>query len=332
MAMRCAYVRTQSADDPLSGLVVGDLPDPGSPAEGWLPVDVRAAALNHHDLWSLRGVGLPSERLPMVLGTDAAGTLGDGTEVVVHAVIASSSWTGEETLDPRRTLLSELHPGTLAERVWVPARNVVPKAPELSWAEAACLPTAYLTAYRMLFDAADLRPGHTVLVQGAGGGVATAAIVLGRAAGLRVWVTSRSEAKRDRALEVGAHQAFPVGARMPEQVDAVLETVGEATWGHSLRSLRPGGTVAVAGATSGAMPPAELSRVFFRSLRIVGTTMGTREQLRDLQQLLVATGTRPLIDTVVPLAETGTALGRMASGEVSGKLVVDIVGESGPQR
>lgn len=332
MVMRCAYVRTQSTDDPLSGLVVGDLPDGGAPADDWIPVTVRTAALNHHDLWSLRGVGLPAERLPMILGTDAAGTLEDGTEVLVHSVIPSASWTGDETLDPRRTLLSELHQGTLAERVWVPSRNVVPKAPELTWAEAACLPTAYLTAYRMLFDAAELRPGRTVLVQGAGGGVATAAIVLARAAGLRVWATSRSEAKRERALEIGAHAAFPTGARLPDQVDAVLETVGEATWGHSLRALRPGGTVAVAGATSGAMPPAELSRVFFRSLRIIGTTMGTRRQLLDLQQLLVASGTRPLIDTVFPLAETGAALHRMASGEVSGKLVVNVVGESEPQR
>ncbi|MPV38478.1 zinc-binding dehydrogenase [Georgenia subflava] len=321
--MRCAYARSQDPDDPLAGLVVGDLPEPAAP-EGWTSVTVRTVALNHHDLWSLRGVGLPGDRLPMILGTDAAGVLDDGTEVIVHSVVPSPGWQGEETLDPRRTLLSELHPGTLAERVRVPARNVVPKDPAISWPEAACLPTAYLTAYRMLFDAAALRPGQTVLVQGAGGGVATAATVLARAAGLRVWVTSRSDTKRARALEIGAHEAFETGARLPEQVDAVLETVGEATWSHSLKALRPGGTVAVAGATSGAMPPADLSRIFFRSLRVVGTTMGTRDQLVALQQMLLATGARPVIDSVVRLDDVPAALGRMADGDVVGKVVVEL--------
>jgi NADPH:quinone reductase-like Zn-dependent oxidoreductase len=319
--MRCAFARSQNRDDPLAGLEIGDL-DPEPPA-GWVPVTVRAASLNHHDLWTLRGVGLPADRLPMILGTDAAGVLDDGTEVLVHSVIPSSSWHGEETLDPRRTLLSELHPGTLAERVWVPERSLVPKDPALSWAEAACLPTVFLTAYRMLFDAAGLRPGQTVLVQGAGGGVATAAIILARAAGLRVWCTSRSEAKRLRAVEIGAHEAFESGARLPEQVDAVMETVGEATWSHSLKALRPGGTVAVAGATSGSMPPADLSRVFFRSLRIAGSTMGTREQLVTVQQMLATTGVRPLIDSVVPLDGVRGALERMAGGDVVGKIVVE---------
>ncbi|WP_127131786.1 zinc-binding dehydrogenase [Georgenia sp. SYP-B2076] len=324
--MRCAYALTQDPENPLAGLRVGELPDPGAPAPGWVPVTVRTASLNHHDLFSLRGVGLPAERLPMVLGTDAAGVLEDGTEVIVHAVITSPAWAGDETLDPRRTLLSDLHPGTLAERVWVPAGNIVPKDPDLSWEEAACLPTAYMTAYRMLFDAAALRPGSTVLIQGAGGGVATAATVLGRAAGLRVWVTSRTEAKRARALQLGAHAAFETGARLPEQVDAVVETVGEATWSHSLMALRPGGTVALAGATSGAMPPAELSRIFFRSLRVAGTTMGTLAQLAALQRMLVATGARPVVDSVVPLDRVGDALGRMDAGDVAGKIAVRLDG------
>lgn len=322
--MRAAYVTSQDPADPLAGLRVGDRPDAGAPHPGWVRVTVRAASLNHHDLFSLRGVGLPAERLPMTLGTDAAGTLDDGTEVVVHSVVPGAGWSGDETLDPRRTLLSELYQGTLAEHVWVPAANTVPRDPALTWAEAACLPTAYLTAYRMLFDAAGLRPGQTVLIQGAGGGVATAATVLGRAAGLRVWVTSRTEAKRERALQVGAHAAFEAGARLPDQVDAVVETVGEATWAHSLRTVRPGGTVALAGATSGAMPPAELNRIFFRSIRVVGTTMGTRSQLADLQRMLVATGARPVVDAVVPLGAVPAALGRMAAGDVHGKIVVDV--------
>ncbi len=323
--MRAVYAASQDALDPLSGLRVGELPDP-APPEGWVPVQVRAAALNHHDLWSLRGVGLPADRLPMVLGTDAAGLDPDGNEVLVHSVIPSRSWQGEETLDPKRTLLSELHPGTLAETVWVPARNLVPKPAELTFAEAACLPTVYLTAYRMLFDAAGVRPGHRVLVQGAGGGVATAAIQLARAAGCYVLATSRSETKRADAVErLGAHEAVPTGTRVAP-VDAVMETVGEATWEHSLRSLRPGGVVAVAGATSGPAPSADLNRVFFRSLRVVGTTMGTLGQLHEVLAMLLATGVRPVLDSTFDLDsadQVRSAFTHLASGEVFGKVVLE---------
>ena len=155
-------------EDPLSGLTLGDVPDPEVP-EGWVRVAVRAASLNHHDLWTLRGVGITPDRLPMILGCDAAGVLPDGTEVVVHAVVGDPrAGRGDETLDPRRSLLSELHQGTLAEYVVVPERNALPKPPELSFEDAACLPTAWLTAYRMLTTKAGLRMGDTVLVQGAG--------------------------------------------------------------------------------------------------------------------------------------------------------------------
>ena len=176
-------------DEPLSGLTVGEFPDP-EPAAGWVRVAVRAASLNHHDLWSLKGVGLPAERLPMILGCDAAGVLADGTEVIVHGVIGNpAAGGGDETLDPKRSLLSEVYPGTLADFVCVPERNVLPKPAALDFASAACLPTAWLTAYRMLFTKARVRPGDTVLVQGAGGGVATAAVQLARAAGRQVWAT-----------------------------------------------------------------------------------------------------------------------------------------------
>jgi NADPH:quinone reductase-like Zn-dependent oxidoreductase len=206
----------------------------------------------------------------------------------------------------------------------VPRRNLVPKPAALSFAEAACLPTAYLTAYRMLFGKSGLQPGSTVLVQGSGGGVATALIVLGRAAGFRVWATSRSQEKRERALELGADQVFPAGARLPERVDAVLETVGEATWAHSLRALRPGGRIVISGATSGAVPPAELSRVFFLQLSIVGSTMGTRAQLGRLAQFLVQTGVRPTIDRVLPLAEARDGFAAMINGDLFGKVVFEV--------
>jgi NADPH:quinone reductase-like Zn-dependent oxidoreductase len=318
LAVTCS---SQSAEDPLSGLTVGERPDPEVP-DGWVRVTIKAAALNHHDLWSLKGVGLAEDRLPMVLGCDGAGVLDDGTEVVVHAVITSPGWTGDDTLDPRRTLLSELHDGTLAEQVVVPAHNVLPKPKDLSWEEAACLPTAWLTAYRMLFTQSGAKPGQTVLVQGAGGGVATAAIALARKAGFTVWATSRDEDKRSRALELGAHEVFETGARLPGKVDAVLETVGKATWSHSMRALRPGGTLVVSGATTGPDPSADLNRLFFLQLRVIGSTMGTREELGDLLRFCTATGLRPLIDDVRPLADARASFERLAEGNVFGKLVL----------
>jgi NADPH:quinone reductase-like Zn-dependent oxidoreductase len=309
-----------SFDDPLSVLDVGERPDPGVPG-GWEIVEVRAASLNHHDLWSLRGVGLAAARLPMILGCDAAGVTADGREVVVHAVVGPDGGPGEDILEGG-SILSEIHPGTHAERVAVPSGNLVPKPAELSFAEAACLPTAWLTAYRMLFTQSGLQPGDRVLIQGAGGGVSTALILLARAAGLQVWVTSRDDAKAQRALDLGAHAAFESGARLPQRVHAVMETVGEATWGHSLRSLEAGGTVVVSGATTGPNPPADLQRVFFRQLRIVGSTMGTRRELDALVRMLAATGVRPLIDETFPLADGARAYQRLAEGEVFGKLVL----------
>src|SRR5260370_25657788 len=191
------------AADPLAALELGDRPEPGPP-DGWTIVTVRAASLNHHDVFTLRGVGITADRLPMILGCDAAGLDEDGNEVVVHAVVGDprAPTVADETLDPSRSLLSERHQGTFAQRLAVPRPNLVPKPPALSFEQAACLPTAYLTAYRMLFAKAALEPGSTILVQGAGGGVATALILLGRAAGHRIWVTSRDEAKRERACKL----------------------------------------------------------------------------------------------------------------------------------
>jgi len=318
--MLAAYASAISAEDPLGGLVVGEMPDPER-REGWTTVTVKAAALNHHDVWSLRGVGLAEDALPMILGCDAAGVDEQGDEVVVHSVISSDGWRGDETLDPRRSLLSEHYQGTLAERVAVPARNVVPKPPELSFEHAACLPTAWLTAYRMLFTRGEVVPGMTVLVQGAGGGVATALTVLGSAAGARMWVTSRSEHKRAQALALGADQAFEPGARLPERVDAVMETVGEATWRHSVRALRPGGRIVVSGATSGQAPPAELNRMFFLQLSVVGSTMGTRDELQRLVRFCLDRDVRPAVHATLPLAQARDGFAQMIDGELVGKIV-----------
>jgi NADPH:quinone reductase-like Zn-dependent oxidoreductase len=319
--MLAVYADSINSEDPLSGLVVGERPEPVVP-DGWTTVEVKAAALNHHDLFSLQGVGLPADRLPMILGCDAAGLDEDGNEVVVHAVITDPGWMGDETLDPKRSLLSERHQGTFAERVAVPRRNVVPKPASLSFEQAACLPTAWLTAYRMLFTQGRLRPGDSVLVQGAGGGVSTALIALASAAGLRVFATSRDEAKRSRALDLGAHEAVEPGTRLPHRVDAAMETVGAATWRHSMTSLRPGGTLVISGTTSGAVPEnPELTRIFFLQLRVQGSTMGTRDELHALTELLDLSGARPVIDRELSLTDAREGFAAMLDGELFGKVV-----------
>ncbi|HEY5515628.1 MAG TPA: zinc-binding dehydrogenase [Pengzhenrongella sp.] len=294
--MLAAYATRFSPHDPLAALEVGDRPEPAA-RENWTTVEVHAASLNHHDLWSLRGVGLRAEQLPMILGTDAAGVTTDGREVVVHAVIgATGHGVGPAET---RSLPSERYPGTLAERVAAPTWNLVPKPAELTFAEASCLPTAWLTAYRMLFTSGRARPGDRVLVQGASGGVSTAALLLGVTTGLEVYVTSQDTAKRARALELGA-----------------------ATWGHSVRSVRPGGTIVVAGATAGDASPAELQRIFFLELSVIGVTMGSKDDLVGLLNLLVRTGVRPIIDTQLPLARAAAGLARLEAGTQFGKIVL----------
>ncbi|ADP83331.1 zinc-binding dehydrogenase [Pseudofrankia inefficax] len=318
--MLAATMNRVDPDDPLAGLQVGEHPEPTAP-EGWSVVTVRAASLNHHDIWSLRGHGPRNAPLPRVLGSDVAGVDESGNEVLIHSLINDPAWTGDEVLDPRISMLSDFHDGGLAERIAVPTRNLVPKPAGLSFEHAACLPTAWLTAYRMLFVLAGATAGTTVLMQGAGGGVATAVIMLGKAAGVRVWVTGRSEEKRERAVALGAAAAFPPGARLPERVDAVIETVGAATWAHSMKAVRAGGIIVVAGMTSGSHPPLDIERVYLANLRIVGTTMGSRHDLEQLVRLVVDQNLRPPIHEVIPLAETQAGFQAMLAGDLFGKLV-----------
>lgn len=316
--MRAIFAQDLDSKNPLDGLRVGEQPEPSVP-DGWKVVTIKAASLNHHDVFSLRGVGLRST--PMILGTDGAGIDADGREVVIHSVIATDDWTGDETLDPRRTLLSEHWPGTLAERVAVPEKNLILKPAGISFEEAACLPTSWLTAFRMLFSRSDVVPGQTVLVQGAGGGVPTALIMMGAAAGVRVWVTSRDAAKRERAVTLGAEQAFEPDARLPHRVDVVLDSVGEATWEHSVRSLRPGGTLVTCGATSGYRASTELSRVFFLQLNIRGSTMGNRAEFEAMLNFLETKRLRPLIDKTLPFDMAHRGFERMINGDLFGKIV-----------
>ncbi|MGH3565569.1 MAG: zinc-binding dehydrogenase [Pseudonocardia sp.] len=318
--MFAVYAAAPNPDAPLDSLTVGDRPEPAAP-EGWVAVTVTAASLNMHDLWTLRGVGIKPDRFPMILGCDGAGTLADGTDVVLHSVIGDPSWAGDETLDPRRTLLTEKHQGTFAEKVIVPARNAVPKPDGLRAAQAAVMGTAWLTAYRMLFVKSGLRPGQTMLVQGASGGVSTALVQLGRAAGMHVWVTGRTAEKRALAEKLGAHAVFPSGERLPGKVDGVFETVGEATWSHSMRALKPGGTIVVSGSTSGPNPGADLQRLFFLQLRVVGSTMGTRDELAELLSFVATSGIHPEIGLTLPMERAEEGFRAMLDGDTAGKIV-----------
>lgn len=321
--MLAAVAVAQNPEDPISCLHIKQMPEPEAPM-GWTKVKVKTSSLNLHDVWTLRGVGHPAERLPMILGCEAAGVTEDGREVIVYPVIANAdAGLGDETHDPNRTVLSELYHGGFAEYLIVPERNLIEKPAWLSFEEAACIGAAWCTAYRMLFVKGGVKAGDTVLVQGAGGGVNSAAIRLAVAAGAVVYATSRTAEKREFAKELGARAAFEPGAKLPERVDVVVETVGQATWRHSLRCLRPGGTIVIAGATSGYAPDAELQRIFYQELRIIGSTMCTRTEMVSMLRMMEATGLRPTVDRVVGLPDIKAAFADMVVGNVRGKIVVD---------
>ena len=220
--MRAAVATGINETEPLTMLELrDDWPDP-IPPEGHTLVRVGAASINMHDLWSMRGVGVRADQFPMVLGCDIAGWDEHGTEVVVSGSFGNpDAGHGDESFDPGRALVSERFPGSFAEYTIVPIRNVIPKPAYMTMAEAGCITVAWTTAYRMLFTRGRAEAGETVLIQGAGGGVATAAAALAKAAGLRVIVTSRSAEKRDRALALGAHEAVETGARLASPVDLV---------------------------------------------------------------------------------------------------------------
>jgi NADPH:quinone reductase-like Zn-dependent oxidoreductase len=320
--MLAVTLESPNLKDPLAAVAVGERDEPAVP-DGWTVVTLRAASLNHHDVWNMRGVGVDPSWLPVVMGSDGAGVDEDGNEVIIYPLIASAAaGRGDETLDPRRRMISDGIDGTFAERVAVPRGNLIPKPASMSWETAAALPTAWLTAFRMLFGRAGLGPGDTVLVQGAGGGLSTALVQLGKAAGLRVWVTSRDAAKGERAVsELGADAWFESGARLPERVDAVMDSVGKATWSHSLKSLRPGGSLVLVGATSGADPDPDLSRIFLNNISVLGTAMGTAEELRRLVSFCDTAGIEPAVDSVHALADAREGIARMVGGEVFGKVI-----------
>jgi NADPH:quinone reductase-like Zn-dependent oxidoreductase len=315
--MRAAYAHSAFPDQPLSALAVGEVPE-ATPPDGWVSVEVRAASLNHHDLWSLRGVGLAADRLPMILGCDAASVDPGANEVVIYPVIGDGG-------DPRGySLLSERHPGTLAERVNVPRENLIAKPAGLSFVDAACLPTAWLTAYHMLTTRGRIDEGESVLVQGAGGGVATAAVVLAVASGKRAYATSRDPAKRERIGALGATAVEP-GSRLPERVDVVIESVGAPTFEHSMKCAAPGARIVVCGATGGHRATVDLRRLFAMRLELLGSTMGSRDELAALLELCVAKDIRPVIDSTYGFTAVADAFAHLESGDVFGKVAIDLL-------
>jgi NADPH:quinone reductase-like Zn-dependent oxidoreductase len=299
-----------------------DAPDP-VPGTGQVLVELRAASLNHLDLWIRKG--LPSVPKPRILGADGAGVIaGTDERVVINPGIEH---------DGRISVVGEHMDGTHAELISVPRDHVHPIPDGLSFEEAAAFPLVFETAYRMLVTKARLEPGEWVLIWGIGGGVATAALAIAKALGARAMVTSSSDAKLDRARELGADEAVnhvteDVPARVKELTgggaDVVVEHVGEATWARTLNAVRPEGRVVVCGATSGPNPPAQLHRIWWKQLAVLGSTMGTRADFQGAYDLIAAGKARPVVDEVFPLAEARAAHERLEAGEQLGKIVLRI--------
>ncbi|HLK40116.1 MAG TPA: zinc-binding dehydrogenase [Polyangiaceae bacterium] len=323
--MRAFVAVRVERDHPLSALELREgWPTPEA-GRGQVRVRLAATTVNMHDLWALRGVGVRPDSFPRILGCDVVGWDPDGREVMVTGCFGDpDAGEGDETFDPKRSLISEDLPGSFAEYTVVPARNVIAKPRWLTFEQAACLNVAWSSTFRLLFTRGKASPGERILVQGAGGGVATAAISMARAAGLHVTVTSRSEKKRLRAREIGAHEAVPTGERLREPVDLVVDTVGAATWQHSLRSVRPGGRIVTAGATTGSDTPLDLPRIFYRQVSIIGSTSGSRADTLRMLRFMEAANLRPVVDSVHPFERIREAFERLQHPDLFGNVVVHV--------
>ena len=300
-----------------------DAPDP-EPGPGEVLVRLRAASLNHLDLWVRKG--LPSVPKPRILGADGAGIREDtGERVVINPGIEH----GEQI-----SVVGEHMDGTHAELVAVPETNVYPLPDEISFEDAAAFPLVFETAYRLLVTRARLREGEWVLLWGIGSGVATAGLAIAKALGAKALVTSSSDEKLERATALGAdatvnHATGEVREAVKEAtggagVEVVLEHVGESTWQTSIQAARSGGRIAVCGATSGPNPPAALHRIWWKQLSILGSTMGTREDFEAAYELVKSGRAKPVVDSVYPLEEARAAHERMEAGEQFGKIVLSI--------
>jgi NADPH:quinone reductase-like Zn-dependent oxidoreductase len=305
-----------------------DAPDP-VPDTGQVLIDLRAASLNHLDVWVRRG--LPSVPKPRILGADGAGIVvsGDGFQPEERVVINPGLDHGDGTI----TVVGEHTDGTHAERIAVAAEQVYRLPDELDFETAAAFPLVFETAYRMLVTKADLREGEWVLVWGIGSGVSTASLAIAKALGAHVIVTSGSGAKLERARELGAdaalnHDTDDVPGTVKELTSGgahvVVDHVGAATWQRSLASARTEGRVCVCGATTGPNPPAQLHRIWWKQLTIYGSTMGTRADFEAVFELVTSGRVVPVIDHVFPLAEAAAAHERLEAGEQLGKIVLRI--------
>ena len=320
--MFSVYATHADVDDPLSALRIGEQPEPHV-LEGWTRVKVSHATLNRHDLFTLRGITSHREGIsfPIILGNDGAGTLDDGTPVVIYPVMGSDDWRDDETLDPQWNILSEFVPGTFADFVAVPKRNAIVLPEGLSALNASVLGTAWLTAYRALFTKSNLEPGETLLVQGASGGMATALIQLGRAAGFEIWTTSRSAASRALAVRLGAHRTFDPNEPLPRKVRAVVDNVGAASWEHSLASVARGGTVVVTGGTTGMHVELSLLPLISGQITLCGSIMGTLQDMKHMMSFIAGAGIAPEIGDVLPMERAEEAFRAMWEGRTHGKTV-----------
>jgi NADPH:quinone reductase-like Zn-dependent oxidoreductase len=299
-----------------------DVDDP-EPGEGQVLVELRAASMNHLDVWIRKG--LPSVPKPRILGADGAGVIaGTDDRIVINPGVLEGG---------RMHIIGETRDGTHAELIAVPRDYVHPIPGDLSFEEAAAFPLVFETAYRMLVTRARLQEGEWVLIWGIGGGVATAALAIAKALDAHVIVTSSSDAKLERARELGAdavvnHASGDVVAAVKEATGGgahvVVDDVGEATWKRTLDAARPAGRVVVCGATTGPNPPAALHRVWWKQLSILGSTMGTPDDFQGVYDLIAAGRIRPVVDSVFPLADARAAHERLEAGAQLGKIVLTI--------
>jgi zinc-binding alcohol dehydrogenase/oxidoreductase len=299
-----------------------DVPDPEA-ADGEVLIELRAASLNHLDIWIRKG--LPSVPKPRILGADGAGVIaGTDERVVINPGIVSGGKTH---------IVGETMDGTHAELIAIPRDFVHPIPGDLSFEEAAAFPLVFETAYRMLVPRARLQAGEWVLIWGIGGGVATAALSLAKALGAQVVVTSSSDQKLQQARELGAdatvnHETDDVVAHVKDVTGGgahvVIDDVGEATWRRSLDAARTEGRIVVCGATTGPNPPAALHRVWWKQLSILGSTMGTPDDFKGAYDLIAAGKARPVVDKVFALADARLAHDRLEAGEQLGKIVFSI--------
>lgn len=320
--MFAVYVEQSNPMNPLSALCIGEQQKPDIPM-GWSQVKVTHASLNRHDIFTLQGVTGHDEPTlyPMILGNDGVGILDDGRPVVIYPVMGSTNWRGDEMLDPEWNILSEFVPGTFADYVVVPERNLIPLPEQLSPIHASVLGTAWLTAYRALFTKSGLKPGQTMLVQGASGGMATALIQMGCAAGFEVWVTSRNHDTRLLAEKLGAHKTFASNEQLPHKVQAVFDNVGQASLTHSIQSTACGGTIVILGGTTGFDINLNLIPIFMNEIKVVGAVMGTLQEMHNLIQFIVKHNIKPEIGLILPMHKAYDGFQAMLTGSTSGKIV-----------